>query len=468
MTENFSLETFLQLPTDIRKHVYYHLDGSLMSIAPNGYDEIEFLTKAERKRRKKLLKYMFPVFKPYMELFKSDSEFIYKWLEMALWLRYDSIVLDCLRLNQLYEGTLLGSIDLITLDGHLQLGLFDKKKHFLQVWYSKKDYQKLIMDQYFAYDKYKADSDCDFIRFNLDILSETMSTTTLTNLLRKQYLSFISQLWFGEDEAKALKEEGVIMVQDGNDDYNDDTGSTSEDTDDNTLATNIKRRKLTTTPTIKKKTTLSPHIQMTVNNMKSMKNLQIVSCRGDRLFKHLINGHGLTNRNVKSIPSTIKKKIPKLELYQLSNISRKNVVDVTLWENLRSVTLNNIETIDMNMLIIPPSCASLTIKHVSECKWWDFKPSIDRICGNDIKTIDTSTRNSLPKLEIIDEKKMDPKLIYECQRVFWKNLPELKEIIFYNILKFNNKYPIIMPRTLYTNKRVRFNSCGEINNIILL
>lgn len=467
MTADFDAGTFLQLPTDIRKHVYYHLDGSIMSIEPDGYDEIEFLTKQERKRRKKLFRYMYPVFKPYMELFKYDSVFIYKWLEIALWLRYDSIVLDCLRLNQLYEGSLIGPIDIITLDGHLQLGLFDKRKHFLQVWYSKKDYQKLVMDQYFAYDKYKSDSDCDFIRFNLDILSESMSSATLTHLLRKQYLSFISQLWFGEDEAKALKEEGISAVSDGKDAEKIEPMS-DNNVDDNKNVRGRKRRKFTSSIADNNKTTLSPHIQMVVNNMKSMKNLKIVSCRGNRMFKHLINGHGLTNRNVKSIPSTIKKKIPQLELYQINEISRGNVVDVTLWENLKSVTLNNIEKVDLNMLILPPSCVSLTIKHVNKCTWWSFKSNIDRICGDEFQSVDISDGNNSLHLDIIDEEKMRPELIYQCQQVFWKNLPELTEIMFYNVLNFVNDDPIFVPRALYTNKRIRFNRCGEINHIILL
>lgn len=465
MTTDFDAATFLQLPTDIRKHVYYHLNGSMMSIEPDGYDEVEFLTKKERKRRKMLFKYMYPVFKPYMELFKYDSEFIYKWLEMALWLRYDAIILDCLRLNQLDEGSLLGPIDIITLDGHLQFGLFDRRKYFLQVWYSKNDYQKLIMDQYFAYDKYKSDSDCNFIRFNLDVLSESMSSVTLTHLLRKQYLSFISQIWFGEDEAKALKEEGIVAIPDNIDD--EQSEYIIDNTDENAPASR-KRRKYTTIISNNSKTTLSPHIQMVVNNMKSMRNLRIVSCRGNRLFKHLINGHGLTNRNVKSIPSTIKKKIPHLELFQINDILRANVVDVTLWENLKSVTLNNIENVDLNMLIMPQSCVSLTIKHVSKCRWWNFKSTIDRICGNKLKTIDISQSNNPLKLEIIDEEEMTPELVYQCQQVFWKNLPELTEIIFYNVLSFINDDPIIMPRALYSNKRVRFNRCGEIDHIILL
>lgn len=477
MNYQFDVETFLKLPTDIRKHVYYHLDGSLISLKPNAYREVEFLSKRQKRRRKVLHNFMYPVFKPYLKRFKYDSYFIYKWLELALWFRYDSIVLDCLRLNQLYEGTLLGPIDIITLDGHLQFAFFDKEQSFLQVWYSKRDYQHMIMNQYFAYDKYKSDTDCNFIRLNLKALSGSMVTATLTNLLKKQYLLFINHLEFAEEKVNYPQHPSY-----GGDSDSDDF-SGSDNQEDNKMAKDNNRKggkrkisnnKSNDSNNKRRKFLISSHIQMVVNNIKSMRNIQVISCHGNDLFKHLINGNAFSNRDLKSIPSVVKKKIPRLQLYQINNITRSNIVDVSMWENLKSIVLSNINKIDLNMLILPQSCISLTIKHVKVCKWWDFESRINRLCGEKFKTVEMKRKafieegSKITKLELIDEGSMEPGLVFNCQKLFWKNLPEITEIILYNVSTFAPDHMIILPRTLYLNERVQFYNCGKINDMLLL
>lgn len=473
MIYQFNVETFLKLPTDIRKHVYYHLNGSLISIKPDAYEEVEFLTKRQKRRRKVLYNFMYPVFKPYLKNFKYDSEFIYKWLELALWFRYDSIVLDCLRLNQLYEGTLLGPIDIITLDGHLQFAFFDKEQSFLQVWYSKRDYQNMIMNQYFAYDKYKPETDCNFIRLNLEILSKSMVTATLANLLKKQYLLFINHIEFAEESAH--RQQSSYYDDDNAFDYDD-----SDEEDNNLIKNNNskgRKRRISdynTKNNKKGKILISSHIQMIVNNIKSMRNIQVISCHGNNLFKHLIDGNAFSNRNLKSIPSVVKKKIPTLQLYQINNITRSNIVDVSMWESLKTIVLSNIDKVDLNMLILPHSCISLTIKHVKVCKWWDFESRINRLCGGKFKTVElkkdknSSEDSRISKLELVDESSMAPELIFDCQKLFWKNLPEITEIIFYNVSIFSPDHMIILPRTLYLNQRIRFYNCGQIDGMLLL
>lgn len=470
MSYHFDVETFLKLPTDIRKYVYYHLDGSLISIKPYAYQEVEFLSKRQKRRKKVLYNFMYPVFKPYLKNFIYDSNFIYKWLELALWFRYDSIVLDCLRLNQLYEGTLLGPIDIITLDGHLQFAFFDKEQSFLQVWYSKRDYQNMVMNRYFAYDKYKPDTDCNFIRLNLEVLPESMITATLTNLLKKQYFLFINHIEFAEEKINYLQD----LYRDEEED---------DDEEDNKIVQNNsskgRKRKLLNNSTNNSnnkrgKFSVSSHIQMVVNNIKSMRNIQVISCHGNDLFKHLIDGNAFSNRNLKSIPSVVKKKIPTLQLYQISNITRSNIVDVSMWESLKTIVLSNVNKVDLNMLILPQSCVSLTINHVKVCKWWDFESHINRLCGEKFKTIEIKKKVDIErdprimKLELIDEDSMDPELLLNCQKLFWKNLPEITEIIFSSVSIFASDHMIILPRTLYLNERIRFYNCGEISEILLM
>lgn len=470
MNYQFDVETFLKLPTDIRKHVYYHLDGSLISLKPHADQGVEFLSKRQKRRRKVLYNFMYPVFKPYLKNFKYDSDFIYRWLELALWFRYDSIVLDCLRLNQLYEGTLLGPIDIITLDGHLQFAFFDKEQSFLQVWYSKRDYQNMIMNQYFAYDKYKSETDCNFIRLNLEALPGSMVTATLTNLLKKQYFLFINHIEFAEE--KVSYSQSPYYDGDDNDDEedlkmvknNNSKGRKRTISNNNTNNSNNKRGKFS----------ISSHIQMLVKNIKSMRNIQVISCHGNDLFKHLIDGNAFSNRNLKSIPSVVKKKIPRLQLYQINNITRSNIVDVSMWESLKTIVLSNISKIDLNMLILPQSCISLTIKYAKVCKWWDFESRINRLCGEKFKTIEMKRKEDIQrdpgimKLELVDEDNMDPELVFNCQKLFWKNLPEITEIIFYKVSIFVPDHIIILPRTLYLNERVRFYNCGKINDMLLL
>lgn len=63
---------------------------------------------------------------------------------------------------------------------------------------------------------------------------------------------------------------------------------------------------------------------------------------------------------------------------------------------------------------------------------------------------------------------MEPGLVFNCQKLFWKNLPEITEIILYNVSTFAPDHMIILPRTLYLNERVQFYNCGKINDMLLL
>lgn len=285
----FNPVRFLNLPIDIRKEVYFHLDGDFCGAHPCPIDILYTSNNVElpekpgykrSKRSKKLLKYMYPVFSSYLNIFEYSPQLIEKWLEYAFWLRYDSLVLDCLKVNHLYDGLLIGALEWTYLDNELRLAYFNKDS-MLEVWYSFKEYKKWVIDCA-AYDEFDS-TDVSNIQLNIDNSTSQLVDKCLLILEQKDLFATVRELQFGQDEEVGGEEDADDCEADSDEKIKSKSTTTNKKRpaskssySDNDRVTG-KRNQLTNMSVIR-----------TIKSMEPMKGLRKLTVRGEKLYELLI------------------------------------------------------------------------------------------------------------------------------------------------------------------------------------
>lgn len=405
---------YLGLPIDIRKQIYYHLDGNFCGTVPTSVEQLYCgsfvqLTSSKYKRndRQRLLaKRLYHLFSPFIEIFDYSPSLIDEWLDYSLWLRYDCIVLDCMRLNHTYGGSLIGPIDWIYLDGRLRLAYF--KNCMLQVWYSFQEFTRWIVDE--------GGEECmDYLRLNLEYFKCTPVEKMLNSLKQNELYLFLNQIFF-DQESDGETEDEIL--------------------DNNAEAISYQ---LTNLPTIR-----------VVNNMEAMKKLDKISVRGDHLYQTLINFHGVRDNPGKIINYLVKRRILRIELLQIDDLTKPSLSDLTRWENLRALYLGNVAKIDLNKLVLPYKCQSLTIKDATTVTWWNLETNLEDMTKY---AFITKRLNSYTMMKTIDRRSMDPDILGQLQALVWRSLKPL------NFVKLQcvHEIPggrIVVPKALYDNKRI--------------
>lgn len=456
---------FLGLPLDIRTHVYYMIDGSFTDLIPGtlqafymdipSQSDNEIVITAYQKR---LLKKLYPIFTTYLGMFEYNADLVYKWLEYAMWLRYDALVLDCLRVNHAYEGQLLGSFDWIFLSEKLRLGYFNAQTLLLQFWYTRHEYFKWVVE---ADNIGEYNPETPYLRLSMDILKPPLINFTLDLLEKKKLLQSIYEVWLDQEEEE---EEDVSE---------DDLSSSSISDFDSNSGTEVgyrplKRRKHTkdkkgklTSNEIKAK--LHRGSVMTVmNKLKSMKNLKKLYVRGDFLYDTLINSHGPREKPGQSINYLVKRRINIIELHQINNLTNNGITDFTKWDNLRSLLIKNVKLIDLNAFILPEKCSTLIIKNVQHLKWWNVELILKQMSlspGEIFEKIPNSHTVEL-RSSINDEIK------YTVRKMLWDTFNRLDKVILYRVSKIDG--PIYVPQSLYNNARIKILNCRDVPLVALV
>ena len=477
---SFNPIKFLTLPIDIRKEVYFHLDGNFCGAHPCSIDilytsnDVELPGKSGYKRSKKskkLLKYMYPVFASYLNIFEYSPPLIEKWLEYAFWLRYDCLVLDCLKVNHLYDGTLIGALEWTYLDNELRLAYFNKAS-MLEVWYTFKEYKKWVIDgaAYNDHSLIKVDN----IQIDIDNLTPELLDKCLTLLEQKDLFASIRELKFGQDEEV-----------EGEKDVDASETVSGENFKVNSTVTNKKRSAATRSYAddgcvgAKQNQLTSVSVIRTVKSMELMKSLRKITVRGEMLYELLINFHGFRDNPGKTISYIVKRRINEIRLSRMDQISRTGLADFTRWDNLQTLVLSRIAYIDLNNIVLPKNFKSLTMKRISKIKWWNIEENILKELKLDRKTFktlyireDSSRFTKFLNLRQTEVKELDKSEInqityFRCQALVWLSFQTLNHIKLQSVSEVCNNN-IIVPRALFDSKRVEIYQCEKISEILVI
>lgn len=463
--ENLDIELFLNLPVDIRHAVYYHLDGSFTQLEPpsasdlynNNLVELSNTNKKKTTRQNNLLDRLYPIYSAYIDIFEYNPDIVLEWLDFSVWLRYDAIVLDCLRLNHSFGGSLLGPIDWIYLNSELKLSLFNKDD-LLQAWYTEQEYVDWIIN---LEPLDITDLERNYLRFNLDYYIPSNLSKALALFQKKKLFNEVYSVKFQimeekVDEIDSINTEKDTLVTSSNilSRLNDSIGSDSsinEDTYDTIDSIrSVKRRKTKGSDHTKKLDDV--YVIEVLSVLKKMKNINKISVVGDILYDKLINSHGIRDRGNNAINYLIKRKIKEININKVTDLTKFGVSDLTKWDNLQNLSLTNLKHCDMNMIRLPKYCYSLSLKNVTSLKWYNIleNSSIEEIFEEythvGLPSIETSTTQEIKYY------KRTPGASTNYTEKLWKCLGQLNTVKIQNVSTIVDGR-ITIPYTLYSENR---------------
>ncbi|SMN19152.1 similar to Saccharomyces cerevisiae YMR094W CTF13 Subunit of the CBF3 complex [Maudiozyma saulgeensis] len=481
------IELFLNQPVDLRRSIYYQLEGSFTHLEPPSVEDLYSNNSIELSNNKKkksslersLLDRLYNIYSPFIDIFEYDPDIVLEWLQFSIWLRYDSVILDCLRLNHSYNGSLIGPIDWIYLDNDLKLSYFNRKG-LLQTWYTQQEYFGWIVD---CEPLDITDLQTDYFRFNMEYFKLSNIPKTLILFEKKKLLNNIYQTKFqtmeeninkidGIDESKPINNKDNTPIPNFLDNIKDSLASGSSsfyeeekedddeynDEDTNTFSRLKKRKKRQISENSSKQ--LDKSVVNVLSYLKKMKNINKISVRGDLLYDGLINSHGIRDRRNNAINYLIKRKIKDIEIFQISDLTEYGFSDLTKWDNLQHLSLINIKYCDMNMIILPKFCWKLTLKNITNLKWFDIVP---KFMDNEFEK--SYSKTSLPSLE----GKQNAKIYYyrktsgsniDYKQKLWKTFGTLNRINIQNVSGIIDRV-VSIPLTLFSEHRILFQSCPE-------
>lgn len=464
--ERFNTLRFLDQPYEVRKLVYYHLDGQYTNANPPALDalyhgaiEIPNVrdyggSKKVKKYYRQLVKKLYPLFEQYLQNFQYSPAMIESWLEYSLWLRYDAIVLDSLRLNHLYDGELVGPLDWIEIDGDLRLAVINKL-YMLQVWYSYGEYKRwVIRNNITDY----GDMEVGYLRLNLEMQRDGQIPNIIQKLRKKEQLNLISEINFTTN---------IDTVTNGNANGNVKRG------------TNLKRARSDSPdvyledPMVKERYQIpnDPALTETIVNLEEMKQVSSLSVRGKNLYESLINVHGARDNPGRTISYISRRRVMRIAMNQVLNPSETGLADLTKWVNLRVISINDCGFIDLNKLILPSKAISLSLSNIRELRWWEFEmDSAIQAQFQQNKLLPYRPLFDLCEAGIhytLDKKSISLVELKKFQTTIWKKLQALNWIKINNVAMISNKF-IVIPKTLYESKRTVIFSTTVHSNIVVI
>lgn len=406
------VQLLLELPINIRQLIYNQLDGRFTQVEPRPIEELYssdsvqvVAARYKKSKSQKLIhKNLYHLFEPYINIFEYSPALICKWLDYSLWLRYDCIVLDCLRLNHSYGGSLIGELDWLRLDKKPRLALF--KDSMLQVWYTYREYIRWVANK-------NPDFRLNYLRINLEYLKYTALDGILKSLRQDGMFDLVNTILFEQDN-----EDATVEVH------------SSEEEVPNQL--------------------VDHNVIKVIKHMESMKNLKEIIVRGDSLYGSLVNLHGVRDNPGKTINYIVRNRVMKIGLRQLSDTG---VCDLNRWENLRELSISNVQKMDLNKMKLPGKCQILVIRNVFNLIWWNLLDLIESADQSKFK-IKKTINNGYTGVRIIDYDAMDdPNTIGEFKSLVWKTLGPLNSIKLQNVHQIQDAR-VIVPNYLYDNKRL--------------
>lgn len=446
---------FLELPVDIRKEVYYHLSYNFGNVNPQASEKLYTsdnvqlvdIKKEKRGNDKSVLRVFRSIFKPYFFMFDHTPSILERWVEYSLWLRYDSITLDCLRLNHTYQGELLGPLDWIYLDKKLRISYFDTNG-MLQVWYTSKEFNRWIING----NPYSDSNDAlGYFRFSFEYISAKDIGRSINVFKKKDNFQDISQILFDEE-----------------DNEEDDLKLLSNEDEDNT--------KILYQDKIYKNQLADPTLTDVIKVLDNMKNLRKLYVRNDTLYQTLINLQGARDNPGRTISHTCRKRINEIDIRRVHNITSTKSAVFSKWNNLRKLTLNHIGNIDFNKIILPPSCKELVVNHSTSVKWWDIKDQITMLFPKDQRRnlwiAYHNRKNKGPKSRNINYYKLnkgilDPDAVLRAKVMMKEKFKPLNYIKLQNILDMVDSY-VIVPSNIFFTNRIKIFSSESITDVYIV
>ncbi|KAL3233727.1 Centromere DNA-binding protein complex CBF3 subunit C [Nakaseomyces bracarensis] len=461
----FNTLKFLDLPYEIRKHVYYHLDGIFTNANPPKVEDLYRSNLIElpevrkgygSKRRKQyfktLIKRFYPIFKPYLSIFQYSPLLIETWLDYSQWLRYDAIVLDCLRLNHLYDGTLIGPMDWVILDSKPKLAYINNL-YMLQVWYSFHEYRNLVLQV----DKEDILTErIEYSRINLEN-QDFDSVRLLINMLKEtNRLKLISEVFIGDNKIDKDTVHSCIVDQ-----------------------MPIITKKRSRTPdidieqplTAKKERYHIPNntsVLLLIENFDYMKSLVKLGVRGASLFESLVNTHGVRDNPGQTISYITRRQILSILISQIENPSTTGLADFSKWVNLREIIIENCGKVDLNSFVVPPRVVSLIVKHVRNLRWWNFEllNEFSKYITAENMMKYKSINRTISRTNIIKRDHISLSAQKIMRISIWSKLGSINSICLSDILHIEN-HAIIIPKSLFDEKRFLILSDCNSSNLIL-
>ncbi|SCU94695.1 LADA_0G10418g1_1 [Lachancea dasiensis] len=386
---------FLEQPILLRKCVYWHLDSEWTNLKPpSTYDLFTgTFPENERTMRRANPKHLDKLRKRlgwFFELYSYLPNLVDSWLAYAECLRYDCVALDYLRMNRELQGS-LSLLQWVLVGGQLQLGLFSTTG-LLQLWLSVDEYQQLIDTEFMP-------STC----VNLEHLAEGELRELNDQLQKLELKDTVQQVTFYQEEEKCESKETLELIA-------------------------------------------------TLESFKSLKTLKVTN---DRLFERLVNFHGFRDFPGHTVGYLVKNRVMELELDRCGSLGTpENIADLTRWETVGKITLNNLDTLDLNHFSLPPGCRWLQLNNIRVVKWWDLKQI--RVLLRNILQVQESGIHTVPQRPKIWVAKKSATVthkdvIYLCKALLWENLGHLNRIQLNNIAQVHPSP--VLPKSLYSESQ---------------
>lgn len=417
---------FLELPIDIRKHIYWHLDDKFTAAQPKHWaadwseDTLQTagLTNLNKKQRN-IVRHLYPKFAPLLFIFEFDPGLIIQWLEYASWLRYDCIVLDSLRINEVYSGE---PMDLVWLHG-VKLMLFSDYC-MPQVWYTPNEYSKWV-------------SKTTRAKLNMELQPPGKLHKILSWLGVDENWSIIEEVFWGTDTQDRLDtikfaEQASTLIK-----LNNDTDSKSPPPLSRNSKTNGDTKMI---QDLNLRYETSMEMMLDPDILESAKNLHTLAVRGNDIS--LLISMGLRDR----VPGhLVRRRIHTLKIFQHLFFPPANL---TRWNCLQRLELYRIRDLDLNKLILPSSCTQLVIKASSDIKWWSKPRFFNRGLFRSIK----------PKVNIVNEECVSIVELQSWKAQVWNKWKSLNSVNVDGVLDDE----LIVPRALWDHGRV-YVRCSNID-----
>lgn len=462
--QTFNIIRFLDLPLEIRKSVYYHLDGIFTDSNPPKVAELynsdiielpqvrkEYGSKKRKHYFKALVKRYYPIFRQYLHNFQYSPFLIETWLEYSQWLRYDAIVLDCLRLNHLYDGSLIGPLDWIILDGRPKVAFFNDLL-MLQVWYSFQEFRTLVLQS----DKDDASIEkAHYMRLSLENQDHNGLRLLFLKFKETGRFNMISEVFLGNgnftstiNHAKSFNDSIEISAK----------RIRTPDTEQ--IVTREERHQIPE----------DDSILLLIENLDNMKALSKIGVRGPSLFEAILNTHGVRDNPGQTISYLTRRQIKSMLISQVGNPSATGIADFNKWVNLKEIILENCGTIDLNTFVIPPNVIRLIIRNARRLHWWNFDSIEDIIKYHSSEALIEyklkSLRLSEPRCFELDKTNVPLETQKLIRNIVWTSLGALNFICMSDILNTSKKN-IFVPKSLYADRRILIFGCN-INKLILI
>ncbi|AGO10410.1 AaceriABL046Cp [[Ashbya] aceris (nom. inval.)] len=417
----FDIQLFLALPVDIRKAIYRRLDNRFTCLDPTDIDGVKIEWGSGYSTKKKDWSLQELPFRPYLDHYNYIPNFVPVWLQYMPWLRYDSVVLDYLRVNQLYDGG-LATLHWILVEQDPYIAIFDSKDDVLQVWLSLAEFSNWVLGA--------MESPETAYRGEIDVVGNTnrmygaikIDTGVVLDIQR-----LFDQLSTTQQHLDTVGE--VVLTQ-------EEFLSQGE---------------------------IGKHINYTVSQLESLRYLRTLKIRSDLLFHKFVNLRGVRDNPGHTIGYNVRKRVRQLHLIGLHD--EIPVCDLSKWDSCVAVKIENFSgSLDLDGVIMPRHLQRLILKNVRSVKWWGFREIHEIMldpnafvwkkgpAGNS----NWCDRNRV-QVRQINKASMSQDTYFHLDSLLRAKFQSLNYICLHNVS--GEITDIVVPQRLYCNRRIQIENC---------